>query len=268
MRTKAKDYLVAEVIKDLNVSTVSYEPYVLFLDGEYWGFYWLNEKYNGDYFEHYYQVNRDNVILIKSGELEAGEEEDYQYYSNMIEFCSQSDVTREENYEKVCELIDIESYIDYYASMIYIGRSGDWPWLNYALWRVKKNEAGPFGDGKWRWIIYDLNSPGFNTDLDSIAYVMEYDEMFNNLMTNDTFRAKLISRIEELADTVFNAEVMDENINSYKKLIAESMRENDRRFFGEDSLVTFDEEMEQLRYFFAERKNHLIPMLDQYKMVK
>lgn len=265
VRTKAKDYLVAQVIKDLNVSTVNYEPYVLFLDGEYWGFYWLNEKYNADYLAHYYHVGRDNVILIKSGGLEEGEEEDYQYYSNMIDFCSQSDVTREENYEKVCELIDMESYIDYYAAMIYLGRSGDWPWLNYALWRVKKSEIGTYGDGKWRWMIYDLNSPGFDVDMDSVAYVIEHDEMFKNLMTNDNFRIQLIHRIEELADTAFNAEVMDENINMYREFIAESMRENDRRFFGEDSLAAFDGGIEELRYFFAERKQALIPMLSRYQ---
>lgn len=265
VRTKAKDYLVAAAIKGLNVSTMNYEPYVLFLDGEYWGIYWLNEKYNADYLEHYYQVNKDNVILIKSGELEAGEEEDYQYYSNMIEFCSQSDLTKAENYEKVCELIDMDSYIDYYAVMIYIGRSGDWPWLNYALWRVKKSEDGSFGDGKWRWMIYDLNSPGFDTDLDSVAYVIDHDEMFKNLMTNDTFRVQLIHRIEELADTAFDYEVMDKNINIYREFISEAMRENDRRFFGEDSLVTFEEEIEELRYFFKERKNFLHLVLNHYK---
>ena len=77
VRTKAKDYLVSAVIKDMQVSSMNYEPYVLFLNGEYWGWYWLNEKYNADYLEYYYNVGRDNVILIKNGGLEEGEEEEY-----------------------------------------------------------------------------------------------------------------------------------------------------------------------------------------------
>lgn len=109
VQTKAKDYVVSAAVKDLHVSTMSYEPYVLFLNGEYWGVYWLNEKYNAEYFSYYYGVNKDNVIMIKSGALEEGEEDNLKYYSKMYEFCSQSDVAREENYEKVCELIDIES---------------------------------------------------------------------------------------------------------------------------------------------------------------
>lgn len=265
VQTKAKDYVVSAAVKDLHVSTMSYEPYVLFLNGEYWGVYWLNEKYNAEYFSYYYGVNKDNVIMIKSGALEEGEEDNLKYYSKMYEFCSQSDVAREENYEKVCELIDIESYIDYYAIMLYIGRSGDWPWLNYGLWRVEKTENGPYGDGKWRWIIFDLNSPGFSVDLDSIKYVMDHDEMFKNMMTNYTFRAQLILRIEELADTVLEAERMNDILIEYQSFMAEPMRKHDKRFFGDDTLTCFNEEMEKLKVFFAERKEYLIPLLDSYR---
>lgn len=265
VRTKAKDYAVCRVIKDLNIATMNYEPYVLFLNGEYWGIYWLNEKYNADFFTYYYGVEKDNVIMIKSGELEEGEEEDLKYYSKMYEFCSQTDVTELENYEKVCEMIDIESYIDYYAVMLYIGRTGDWPWLNYGLWRVDKTDNSLYGDGKWRWIIFDLNSPGFSTDLDSIAYAMDNDIMFKNLMTNDAFRSRLIDRMEELADTVFNNGAMEDILCEYETFIAEPMRENDKRFFGDDSLSAFYGEMDGLKSFFSQRKDYLIPVLEQYR---
>ncbi len=265
VRTKAKDYIVADEIRDMKVSVMHYEPYVLFLNGEYWGVYWLNEKYDAKYFEYHYGVDKDNVIMIKSGELEEGEEEDLKYYSKMYEFCSQTDVTKEENYQRVCEMIDIESYIDYYAIMCYIGRSGDWPWLNYGLWRVEKTENTPYGDGKWRWVIFDLNSPGFGVDLDSVGYVMEHDEMFNNLMKNDNFRSLLLTRMEEMADTVFAADKMNEKLDEYREYMAEPMRENDRRFFGDDTLFAFEAGIDELQYFFAERKAYITAMAEQYQ---
>lgn len=265
VKAKARDFLVSTAIKDLNISTMNFEPYVLFLNGEYWGWYWLNEKYNADYLEFYYEVDANNIIMIKNGGLEEGEEEDFQYYEKMIELCSQCDVTNDANYEKVCEVIDIESYIDYYAVMIYIGRTGDWPDSNYALWRVKKSENSPFGDGKWRWMIFDLNSTGFGFDIDPIGYVMDNDKVFNNLMGNETFRAQLLSKIKELADTVFCFEKMNESINKYQDFISEPMRKNDKRFFGDDSLAEFNSEIEILRYFFAERKDFLMPILEDYR---
>ena len=112
-------------------------------------------------------------------------------------------------------MIDIDSYIDYYAVMLYIARSGDWPWLNYGLWRVDKTDESPYGDGKWRWMIFDLNSPGFFTDLDSIAYAMDNDEMFRNLMRNDAFRSQSIYRMEEMADLVFDDVVMKDILAEY-----------------------------------------------------
>ena len=265
VRTKAKDYLVSAVIKDMQVSSMNYEPYVLFLNGEYWGWYWLNEKYNADYLEYYYNVGRDNVILIKNGGLEEGEEEDFQYYEKMIEFCSQGDISNDDVYRKVCELIDEESCIDYYAVMLYLGRHGDWPDSNYALWRVKKEENSPFGDGKWRWMIFDLNSAGFNFEIDPIEYVMDNDKVFSNLMTNGQFRTQLLKKIEELTDTVFCFEKIDENINQYLDFISEPMKKNDKRFFGDESLNDFNAEMEAQRHFFAQRKEFLLPILDKYR---
>ena len=45
------------------------------------------------------------------------------------------------------------------------------------MWRIKKTEKGPFRDGKWRWIFYDFNSPGYSVNFDSIEYVMERDDI-------------------------------------------------------------------------------------------
>ncbi len=265
-RTKAKDYLVAARCKNLNISTMCYQPYVLFLNGEYWGIYWLNEKFNADYFEHYYNVSKDNLIIVKHGGLEEGEEEDLKYYSKMLEYCSQSDLTNVENYEKVCELIDIESYIDYCAVMLYVARNGDWPEFNFSAWRVKKTETGSYGDGKWRWAIFDMNSAGFSADFNSIQYVMENDAMFKNMMTNDDFRFKLILRMEELSETVFDPDTMNEILIEYQNFIEEPMRENDKRFFGDDSLYDFYRGIEELKVFFVERKEYLGTLLDGYRL--
>lgn len=264
-RTKAKDIIISSAVKDLDVATMNYVPYVLFLNGEYWGVYWLNEKYDANFFEHYYGVNKDNVIMIKSGEPEVGEEEDYQYFEKMVEFCVNNDVTKEENYQKVCDMIDMESYIDYYAIMCYVGRCGDWPWLNYGTWRVKKTESGPYGDGKWRWVIFDLNSPGFRTELDTIQYVMENDAMFCNLMTNDTFRTQLVQRMEELMETVFNYDTMSEWLDEYSEFMEEPMSVNSKRFYGDDSSAVFYNEIDGLKNFFRVRKEYLIPILDKYR---
>ena len=121
------------------------------------------------------------------------------------------------------------------------------------------------GDGKWRWMIFDLNSAGFNFEIDPIEYVMDNDKVFSNLMTNGQFRTQLLKKIEELTDTVFCFEKIDENINQYLDFISEPMKKNDKRFFGDESLNDFNAEMEAQRQFFAQRKEFLLPILDKYR---
>lgn len=263
-RVKAKDYLVANEIKDLKVSSMNFEPYVMFLDGEYWGIYWLNEKYDADYLEHYYGVDSENVILIKGGELIEGDDDDQKYYLDMVKFCSESDLTRAENYQKVCDMIDMESYMDYYALMVYLGRCGDWPSGNYALWRVKKQETGQYGDGKWRWMVYDLNSEGFFSTFDSLEYVMKNDEMFHNMMSNEEFRKGFLARLEEMIK-LFSYEKMGTRIEEYRMLMAENMKADNKRFYGDASGEAFDAQLSQIESFFKERGDFMYSIMDKYR---
>ena len=115
--TQLSDYLISDRTGNLNVTENKFGTYVLFINGEYWGFYWLSEKYDEDYFSYYYNVDSFNVIMIKNREVEIGEDNDIEYYYKMINYINNNDMNVDENYNKACELIDIDSYIDYYAMM-------------------------------------------------------------------------------------------------------------------------------------------------------
>lgn len=110
----------------------------MFLNGEYWGVYWLTEKYDDVFAAHYYDVDKDDVVMIKNGELAEGEAEDYELYTEMMGYMENTDFTIDENYAYACELLDMQSFIDYFAAEIYYGRYGDWPVSNFAVWRTRK----------------------------------------------------------------------------------------------------------------------------------
>ena len=75
--------------------------------------------------------------------------------------------------------------------------------------------------------------------------------MFKNLMTNNTFRTQLLQRIREIANANFSPEIMEQRINRYKEFISDPMKENDKRFFNDDSLAVFDLEMKELHNFWC-----------------
>ena len=113
-------------------------------------------------------------------------------------------------------------------------------------------------------MVFDLNSQGFQPDLDTIDLAMDADGMFSNLMTNPSFRRQLLHRIEELTDTVFDVGTMEERVDEYQGFISEAMRENDRRFYNDDSLAVFNAEIEEFKSFFYKRKEFLTSILNSY----
>lgn len=51
--SKMRDVLVSWLAKDRAFSTMRFKPYAMFLNGEYWGVYWITEKYDPAYLAHY-----------------------------------------------------------------------------------------------------------------------------------------------------------------------------------------------------------------------
>ena len=202
--TQFNDFAMTWMVRDLNVATTLYQPYVLFLDGEYWGFYWLSEKMDESWFRHYYGVEEDNTVFIKfrtkarEDLVEVGLPEDEALFDEMEAFFLKHDMADPANYEKALEIIDLESCIDYYAAMIYIARRADWPDGNIGYWRVRTPSGQGYSDGKWRWVIFDCNGTCMRGGVDAatgaileahetLDHVLETDEIFASLWRSGEF---------------------------------------------------------------------------------
>lgn len=268
--SKAEDRLVSELVKECNIVTMNYVPCVLFLNGEYWGVYHMTEKYDEHYIEHYYGVDKgeliDDIIMIKNGSVETGVEADYYVsYSEMMEFVTTADMEVEENYQKACELLDIESFIDYFAVEGYIARCGDWPSSNFALWRSRNVSEKPYEDGKWRWILFDVNSSSMEEamlPMDAIESMRSNSKMFDNLCNNESFRQSFAARLLELSDTVFDTERVTEKIEALTEELAGPMEKNFQRFFG-TSNERFYERMSELQTFFENRRPYILDSIEK-----
>ena len=263
--TKIKDRLISELAEDCDIVTMNYEPYVLFLNGEYWGFYYLTEKYDVEFFENYYGVPKgkmiDDVIIIKNDKVEAGVDADwYVSYAEMKDAILNYDLSIQENYEHACQLVDIDSFIDYFAVEGYIARCGDWPDSNFALWRSRYNSGKMYEDGKWRWILFDVNSTSITESLithDVIGGLRGTSELFDSFCANETFRRKFAERLIELSDTIFAEENVKQKISEYVTLMDQPMKKHFSRFFG-TSDEKFYEGIEDITIFFEKRKPYVM----------
>ena len=257
--TLFNDRMMSDRTQSLNFAKMSFEPYVLFLDGEYWGFYWLTNSYNERYISYNYGVAEDNIVMIKNGDLEIGDSNDALLYDNMKKYIEETDMSISTNYEQACELIDIDSFLDYYACLAYIARKEDWPTSNYALWRSRNVDNGTYSDGKWRWMLFDCNSSSMREDLithDTLSYIIQLDSIFSSLWNNADFRAAFEKRIFEIADECFDSQEMSNYIDDYSKKMPNILQHSWARFYGSNNTKEneFHNMMDEHRNFFNNRR--------------
>lgn len=258
-----RDALISNLISDRAFSKMNYVPCAVFLNGEYWGFCWLTEKYDDVYLKYYYNMETDNIIMIKGELLAEGEEKDYELYVEIMDYMSDTDLTIDSNYQYACELIDMQSYIDYYATEIYIGRLEDWPGHNEALWRTRELGAGEYEDGKWRWMLYDVNESVTSdlTSVDTFSLTMDKSPMFNNLCQNEDFKKQFTITFMDLVNTSFTNQNVDSVISEYVDLMEEPMNVHLKRFYDTDDAPKYLDAVEDIQYFLDNRKPYIVQYL-------
>jgi hypothetical protein len=234
---KFKDIMIQDMAKGLLPPTQAGRPCVLFIDGEYWGLYTLQEDYTQEYFARHYGVKEDSVAIYKNDEIDEGLAVDEMSYNSMQSFIAGSDMSTEENYRRACELMDMDNFIDYCAVQMYIFND-DWPQNNYGCWR--SNDGSEYGDGKWRFFLFDTESCACHYDMDALETdIFDYldkkshkplTKMILSLLENDSFRMKLTTRLMDMGNIVYTPERTENFVNKYRALYLPEMPAYYRRF--------------------------------------
>lgn len=263
-KMKIRDVLIHNTCNELHFSTMKNIPCYVFLDGEYWGIYHLMEKFDEKYVEENYGVPADDVIMIKATHLNCGEEEDYGYYLDLMQMAEEKDFSDPEEYEKLCGLIDMQSFMDYYGTEIYAARCEDWPDMNEALWRSRSITEQSYQDGKWRWMIYDMNwgNGGLSeslADMDSFRYVREKSRLFDNLMNNVQFRQEFVLNFCDLTNTCLSEQALLTEFLRLREVMREPLVWDFKRFYGENRKESdYHKEADDLQNFLQKRYDYII----------
>lgn len=256
-----QDYVASTLAKDMNLTVLDKELFILFINGEYWGNYWLSEGVDENYFENRYNVYRKDIVYIKTKGIEIGKNDDYDSYQEMVQEICRLDMKIDENYDYFCSLVDIDSCLDYYATEIYL-TNYDWPWNNYGIWRSKnKTDVQGYNDGKWRWVLYDVDQTMDYqyADKDWVQRTINGDELFASIMENENFSQRLQEKLIFLANEVFAPELVENLINEYEEDMADTYMLHENRFSeGNVSRKDFYKKCEDIKSFFKIRQNYII----------
>lgn len=241
--TKMRDVLLQSFMDGRDAGIQRAVPCNVFLNGEYWGMYNLQEAVSDCYVEEHYGTDKGNALIVKNWEPnKAGEEHIGDYY-DMMGFIQDNDMAEEDNYEYAKELIDIKSCIDFYAAEIYFANADQYS--NVAAWRAIEPQDEGYNDGRWRWLLYDFDeSAGLITrlnpaDADSFMYghwgstPLNGDPFFSSLMRNEEFRTEFINTFSELAEDNFSYEKTSKKLNDMADIYRRSVIKSHNRFKGD-----------------------------------
>ena len=262
-RSMFSDALAQSLVADnLEVTTLAAQEAVLFINGEYWGIHNIREPIDSGYFDRHYGIEDKNLTLIKLNtshaphlpEITSGTQSDVQDYLELVDFVKTHDLADADNYEYVCDRIDLDSYIDYYIAEIYFGNN-DWPGNNYRIWRADQKDS-EYGDNKWRPVLFDVDEAFRFTAFNTVEYILteDYDkeklednysrgfddnrEIIDALMKNPEFQDRFFDRFEECLNTVFSEENVLAAIESYEALYRPEMEEQFSRWHTTDGWLS------------------------------
>ncbi len=246
--TKFSDTYWQSLVKELDCETQSSRPCIVYLNGEYWGLYVLQEDYSQEYFEYAHGVKDKDVVLYKGdagalelgykldlGDLPEGIEDESYYFKELLEFFNtHTDLSKDEDYEEFEKLVDIESARDYFAVQIWINNKWDWPGKNWSLWKTANVEGdNPYADGRWRFLFYDVEFGGVSGSSDAHANTIKEDNykplglldrdtenpavlIYVYLMSNAKFRDEFEISLKALSKENFNKETALKALDVFK----------------------------------------------------
>lgn len=224
-------------------------PAVAYINGEYYGFFWLHENYCDDFLKQKYGKGKGHFEVIEGSELEKTVDESdplnaaaAREFNRLYQRLAYSDLTDEKNFAELNAFIDVESYLKNFAFNIYINNV-DWPHNNYKCYRYYPSASEPYGtgalDGKWRFLYHDLDytmgnygRPESSAQYNILRDIMSADHtrycpLFTNLMKREDCKTFFLSEIVRLRDGALSAQ----NVIDLKTMLVEEREHEMQRFF-------------------------------------
>ncbi|MGD2034868.1 MAG: CotH kinase family protein, partial [Bacteroidales bacterium] len=274
MRLQFHDGFTAGLTSPMDIDRQAFQPAVVYLNGDYWGIQNVREKVNEHFIAENHHVDPDSVDLLEyAGTAIVGNNEEYMEITDFLN--SHSTLQDNSTYSWMAGKMDIDSYIQYQLTQIYIANL-DWPGNNIKYWKTRSPAS------KWRWIlydteysygIYDANDYSLNTLADALATDgPDWPNppwatlLFRRMVTNLGFRYNFINQYCDRLNTDFSVPVTTARLDSFKTLYSTEIQYHMNRWWGTyeewESRIEDRKTFARMRPVYARANMHSVFNLD------
>lgn len=226
----------------LRMDERTYEPCVVYVNGQYWGLYDMREKVDdSDFIDYYHNSDVPNIQMLKTWGgtwSEYGGAQAQTDWNNLSNFIQSNNMAVPANYNYVDSLLSVKSLIDYFVLNSYVVCS-DWLNWNTQWWRGINPNANK---RKWRYTLWDedatfghyINYTGVPTtgptadpcNPENLGNPggQGHVPILNALMNNPDFYQYYVTRFADLANTHFRCDsliyLLDSLVNQFQPEMA------------------------------------------------
>lgn len=255
-RARMRDVVVTSLMGEYtDVPVQDYKPVVLYLNGDYWGIYYIREKINENYVAGHYNVESDTVTIVKYGGWTSNE------YRALLTEAVRLDMTKQENYEYICSRIDIDNYIDFIIAEMWIA--------NTDAGNVKYYKNA---EGKWTWFLYDTDLSFSEAPLKSVLRYLNNNGIGEadttsktfaaRLIHNEEFREKFLTRLAWQMNTIWTEENILARMDEILVMIEPDMEKECERWGT--SYSSWQNSVEIMRVFAKKRNGYLLEQIQSW----
>ena len=145
--------------ENMDVDFQGFRACVVFVNGEYLGIHNIRSKIDEDFIvQNHHLVDQKVDMIENENYVEAGSLDEYAAFEALYH----KDLSVQENFDAVAAKMDIENFTDFIITEIYSqNTSVD---HNIMAWK-------PQNEGKWKWILNDLDRGFFNAGNNMISFM-------------------------------------------------------------------------------------------------
>lgn len=256
-----RDPMMTSLMESTEVDVQAYKPVVLYINGNYWGVYYIREKVDEHFISSHYNVSPNDANIVRlDGAVSVGSKKDF---VNIVDYVNSHNMANMDNYNYIKNKIDIDNFITFWVAETYI--------TNNDIINCRLFSHPDIDDGKWHMIFYDLDYAMYNTGTNYYQFMTDVEgmssfkvptDLMRNLMKNSEFRKRFVEILSDMLNNVWTDEKILNRIDEIYNMIEPEMERNQKRW-GQ-TISDWNNSIAELKNFVKYRKNILLNQTKAY----
>ena len=253
--SKIRDEMITSLASEhLGLPVQRYRPTALYINGEYWGIYFIREKLTDQYVAGNFGVYAEDVTLANWSGTSC------KAYRELQNYARNHDLSKQEHYDYIKSQINMDNYIDYMITQMWIA--------NTDLGNVKffRTDEMP-----WHWALFDTDLSFRRVSHASVSNIMNKriwirdissSTLIIRLMKNPEFKDKFLRRMAWVLKNVWTEENVVNRVNEIQAMLQADMKKESSRWGG--SVSKWEDSLQSLRNFAAQRTPYVLEDVKDY----